>query len=400
MDASSYTRRVGSRALAHGAYAKGVSDGELVSRRSARLVRECCTITTVPQSQSPITEPLAIVFTIDQSRAVRIMNLSLMGSGVILNGSTQIRFTGSYTQNISAASVVAIYSSDLSDCLFSFESLTYYTVTGYYLPELLRAGMVTDIQNNAMTVVNFTQVVPKLNTFSTYVYDYLYRAQPFQFTVFDCSGLPVLRELVLQNDNGPLNSLINVPNTLELLYLNSNSFSGIFSIPSTSLEVLSLTKNTGITGISNIPTTLKELYVKETDISGIFDLASMPVLELLNIELTNITQITNFPTTLKTLEISETDISGNFDLAGLTLLIKFSAAYTWISGLTNIPVSLTDIGLYNAHLDQIAADSLAVALVANGATGGRLIIKDQATGTIDTSGASYTTLVSRGWSIF
>lgn len=400
MDASSHTRRLGSRALAHGTYAKGVSDGELVARRISRLARECCSSTVVAQSQPPITDPLAIVFTIDQSRAVRTMNLSLMGSGVILNGSTQVRFSGSYTQNIIAASIVSVYSSDLSDCLFSFESPTYYTVTGYYLPKLLRAGMVTDIPNNKITSIKFTQVAPKLDTFSTYVYDYLYRAQPFQFSVFDCSGLPALRELVLQNVSGPFDSIINAPSTLRNLYLGGNALSGNVSIP-LGIEIFSVFRNP-IQSITNLSPTLKELYLSHTLLTGTLNLASMPALQVLDIEATTISHLTNLPSTLKTLEISETDISGNFDLAGLSNLTKFNASTSWISSLSNIPTTLKDIGLNNANLDQSAADSLAAALVTNGATGGRLIIEYQKIGKliINEQVYPYKDLIDKGWKIF
>ena len=401
MDSSSYTRRVRSRALSHGIYAKGVSDGELVARRSARLVQECCKATTSVEEQPPIIEPLAIVFDIDQTRAVRTMNLSLMGSGIILNGTTQIRFTGSYTQNINAASRVAIYSADLSDCLFSFESLTYYSVSGYYLPELLRAGMVTDLQYNAITSVSFTQNVPKLKTFSTYVYDDdSYLAQPFQFSIFDCARLPTLQTLVLQNVSGPLNSITNVPATLKTLSLDGNAFTGIFSIPGSALEKLSCGDNK-ITGFSNIPSTLKKLNALRTDLSGIFNMAGMPALEMFNADETHISGLSNIPTSIKEIGLSSTNISGVFNCSGLTNLTSLRLGTTATTGISNIPINLTDINIYNSQLGQSAADAIASALVANGKTGGRLIIINQQGGVnINVSGAPYTTLVSSGWSIF
>ena len=436
MDSSSYTIRLRSRALAHGSTAKGVSDGELVARRSARIVRECCS-SALSESQQSITDPLAFVFDIEQTRAIRTMTLSLQGSGVILSGSTQIRFTGSYNGSITAGARVAIYSSNLLSCIFEFNIPTYHSMTGYYLPAIqsIKVG-----DNNYITSINFIQNAPSLVSFAT-VNGPNDWPQPLQITSFNCENLPILETLVLANQSGPLNAILNAPDTLKNLQVYGNSFIGTFSVPGIALEFLICSDNritaltnipnslkelyagqtdisgvfslfempnlqfldinsTRVSGLSNIPTSLTSLYISQTDISGVFDLAVIPYITSFNANNTHITSLTNIPLTIVNIIITSTDISGVFDLGGLSALTLFFASQTYITSLINIPANLTELRLQNTYLIQSESDAIASVLDTNGKTGGRLtIVNQQNSIIIDISGPSYTSLIAKGWLI-
>jgi hypothetical protein len=435
MDSSSYTRRLQSRSLAHGTYAKGVSDGELVARRSARLVQECCS-SSASDSQQPITDPLAFIFNIDQTRSIRTMTLILTGSGVILNGSTQIRFTGSYFGTITVGARVSIYSGNLSDLAFLFSTPTYHSMTGYYIPSL---QTIRFRENNYITSIVFTQDASNLTSITTSD-EFGLGTQPLQITSFDCVNLPALETLVLANQNGPLNAILNAPSSLKDLQVSGNSITGIFSVPGAGLEQLicsenritglsnvptTLTslsigntdisgifslaampnlelldiQNTRVYGLSNIPVSLKSLYINQTDISGVLSLASIPALEILSAFDTRISSLTNIPTTIQNINLNSTDISGVFDLTGLSNLTSLNVAFTSTTGLTNIPVSLIDINLENANLDQTATDAIAASLDANGASDGSLVIENQQGGPINITGSSYVNLTAKGWTI-
>lgn len=434
MDASSHTRRLGSRALAHGTYAKGVSDGELVSRRIARIVKECCRGKAA--GEIPIADPLSLEFRIDQSRAIRTITIIIDGSGVIQNGSTRIRYTNGYNNSFIAAPLVSIYSSDMSFIIFYFDTPTYHTVSGYYLPLLER---ITIEENNYITSINFTQVAPSLTSLITGS-NFGFGQQPLQITSFDCANLPILETLVLVNtQNGPLNSILNPPSSLKTLYINNNSFTGIFTIPD-SLETVVLSYNP-ITDVNNLATGLKSLSIDNTDISGSFDLINMPSLEDISITNTHISQLLSFPSTIKLMNVSDTDISGVFNLAGLNILESFICGSTAISNIINIPTSITTLLITNTNvsgvfdlsglnllnnfsatdcditdvinipstisnmsvsnmlLTQGTADGIAAALVANGLSDGTLDIISQQSDTINISSGDYQILVSRGWVI-
>lgn len=342
MDASSHTRRLASRVLAHGTYAKGVSDGELVARRSARLVQECCTPTNHILS-SPPAEPLALIFQDVPSRSLKTLYLRLIGSGTINNGITNITFSNLYENTIEYNSTVSIYSNDLTSVTYHYNQETYYTLTCYSLPHCQSIQLDDDRLFNHLTDLVFTQIAPSLETI-----EHIY-PQPLELTSLDLINVPHLKQLQMSGSSGKLASITNMPSTLLQLIIPGNNFSGVFTLPTANLDIFVCSSNP-ITSLANIPTSLQYLYIDGTAISGTYTLSSTPILQYFDADNTHISVLQAIPSTIKSIRINNTDISGSFDLVGYPLLEAFECDNSGINQLLNTPTSIKTMSISNTSI--------------------------------------------------
>ena len=414
----------------------------------------CCDKISLPPP--PLSDQKSIVITLtnssNNSNPIQQLYLVLSGNGRIEIDTQIVTFTGSFDGIIPCNTSATIYSNNLTAIKCGFVLDATFSIDLYNVPLLIVLTVDGPVNTSGsfptynITDIKFHLLAPVLNVI--YIRPIIgeagyYSNNNILFQTFDCSLLPVLTELYISSYNSKqLNNIINMPSTIQILYISNNMFSSInisnlinlhiFDCHDNILTTLDLTNNTQLTGLdcgSNLLNTLDltnniqltTLVCNDNALTtlNVSNNTLLTILECNNNPLTTPLDLTN-NTLLETL-ICSNDSLNTLDLTNNTLLTSLfcndnllttldltnntllTSLYCDNNSLTTLDLTnntqLIDIRCRNNQINQSDANNIAGELLNNNQFDGILNILTQTSGNLDMTNNLLALVTQLNWSV-